>query len=83
MSGGHFDLSPYKLLDVATELEDWLSKNPDYPPPGARQRLLQLAEDSRVLSERLKAADYLICGDYSTDSFHDAWDKTLKGAGDA
>lgn len=73
MSGGTFDLSYFKVLDFAEDLEAWLEKHRGEVPPLIRQRMLNLAAEAKVMAAKIKAVDYYCAGDHDAESLNEAW----------
>jgi len=81
MSGGHFDYRQYLLNDIASEIERVVERNDssevdefgDKIGYGYNEETLKYFKEAIVLLKKcgkmVHDIDYLICGDYSEDTF--------------
>ncbi len=57
MSGGTFDLGWHEVRDLGEDIEAWLEKHRDEVPPLIRQRMLNLADEQKVMGEKIKGVE--------------------------
>jgi hypothetical protein len=86
MSGGHFYIgSPHQIRMVVEEIEDVLSKDMECGKYCVDVYSAKTIWEIRRCARRLHAAalllqrvDYLLCGDYSEDTFHERISEDLQ-----
>lgn len=78
MSGGTFNLSWWHLDVFAEEVEEYLGRYGHELDQPTLERFKQLPDLSRKFAALVKAADYYAAGDYGPETFHEAWNETIK-----
>ena len=82
MSGGYFDYNQHLIDVIIDDIED-ITYNNDSSENRYSEETIQkfnaaiaICDKAAIMVERI---DYLLSGDDSEDTFHERWDKELKG----
>lgn len=85
MSGGHFNYDDRRIADIIEKIDSLIESNKDetldrWNEPKGRFYADDIIEKFKTTRDTLEKAmkmahhvDYLVCSDYSDDSFNKAW----------